>query len=598
MMACASVLRWLLILSTAMTAMVTALILRTSTTTTTRTLPFHHRGCHHAQHQNGDDSWYYRRRSRCSIAMTMAEEEQQQEQDQIIRQEKAEISDATSSNEGPPSSSTTPSCPFSKTFPRYRIDLISSRKNRNNKNKKQKEGLWQLIPDVPSFKLPSLELPSPPWKEAMQRDKVERALRKRQKRTTGSTSGNGDGLEIAIQPDIDGVKAFAFLWEESARLMGLREGYVSSSSSSSSSAVILGLPDASQTVVQNFCEIVEWMGSNLETETSNKTNNNNNYYFAGAGVGERFFLAAEFIKEENLDIPAVRLERISRPLPPGPPSDSDSDSDSGNTTNGHNNKENIIKNSAWAAAEKIINERTRLWVKRILVEQGICPFTRSDRMSGQGLVDLGVPVGSIAYHASFQKHPIGLFADTWKAIERMLEAGPAGRSGVSSILLSAPEFDADFELWAGPIFAMLEAGVVAAEAESQVGVVCFHPLYATPDGKSWPGFGHMHSVPRLEKWYRETTNELAFPGSSSESSEESCMLTTEQIAAGGAWQRRTPHATINVLRADQLEVAESRRVSGKMYTENIDKLVGVNGIGNEKLARDLEREREQGANQL
>jgi hypothetical protein len=73
------------------------------------------------------------------------------------------------------------------------------------------------------------------------------------------------------------------------------------------------------------------------------------------------------------------------------------------------------------------------------------------------------------------------------------------------------------------------------------------------------------------------------------------MLTTEEIAAGGAWQRRTPHATINVLRADQLEKAESRRVSEKMYTENIDKLVGINGIGTEQLAQDLERE--QGANQ-
>jgi len=227
-------------------------------------------------------------------------------------------------------------------------------------------------------------------------------------------------------------------------------------------------------------------------------------------------------------------------------------------------------------------------VKRILVEQGICPFTRSDRMSGQGLVDLGVPVGSIAYHASFQRHPIGLFADTWAAIEKMIEAGPEGRSGVSSILLAAPEFDDDFDIWAGPIFAMLEAGVVAAGAESQVGVVCFHPRYATPDGKSWPGFGQMHSVPRLEKWYRETSEALS--GSSE------CPLTTEQIAAGGAWQRRTPHATINVLRADQLAVAESRRVSGTMYTENIDKLVGIDGIGNEKLTRDLEHEREQGAN--
>jgi len=218
-------------------------------------------------------------------------------------------------------------------------------------------------------------------------------------------------------------------------------------------------------------------------------------------------------------------------------------------------------------------------------------------MSGQGLLDLGVPAGSIAYHASFQRHPIGLFADTWKAIDEMIKAGPEGKSGVSSILLAAPEYDNDFDVWAGPIFAMLEAGVVAAEAESQVGVVCFHPRYATPDGKSWPGFGHMHSVPRLEKWYKETTSELLFSSSPSLASSE-CMLTTEEIAAGGAWQRRTPHATINVLRADQLEAAESRRVSGKMYTENIDKLVGVNGIGNEKLASDLQREQEEGANLL
>jgi hypothetical protein len=68
-------------------------------------------------------------------------------------------------------------------------------------------------------------------------------------------------------------------------------------------------------------------------------------------------------------------------------------------------------------------------------------------------------------------------------------------------------------------------------------------------------------------------------------------LTEEDVAAGGAWQRRTPHATINVLRADQLEIAEKRRATGNLYTENILKLVGSNGIGSDQLAADLERER-------
>lgn len=54
----------------------------------------------------------------------------------------------------------------------------------------------------------------------------------------------------------------------------------------------------------------------------------------------------------------------------------------------------------------------------------------------------------------------------------MVAAGP---TGVSSILLSAPGFDDDFEFWAGPIFAMLETCVGAIQAEEMIGVVCFHP---------------------------------------------------------------------------------------------------------------------------
>jgi hypothetical protein len=60
----------------------------------------------------------------------------------------------------------------------------------------------------------------------------------------------------------------------------------------------------------------------------------------------------------------------------------------------------------------------------------------------------------------------------------------------------------------------------------------------------------------------------------------------------GAWQRRTPHATINVLRADQLEAAEAKRSSASLYAVNIEKLVGASGIGSDKLFRDLERERQ------
>ena len=112
----------------------------------------------------------------------------------------------------------------------------------------------------------------------------------------------------------------------------------------------------------------------------------------------------------------------------------------------------------------------------------------------------------------------------------------------------------------------------------------------TPDGKSWPGFGHMHSVPRLKKWY----NQLPIETSSSPPSSPNAPLSDNEIAAGGAWQRRTPHAVINVLRAEQLEAAEGRRKTGELYERNIRVLMGKNddeeSVGFTQLAVDLKWE--------
>jgi hypothetical protein len=148
---------------------------------------------------------------------------------------------------------------------------------------------------------------------------------------------------------------------------------------------------------------------------------------------------------------------------------------------------------------------------------------------------------------------------------------------------------------------MLEAGVVAARAESTVGVVCFHPLYATPDGTTWPGFGHMHSVPRLTQWVTNERDEALKQEVKQEAKRKRKgdtlltptaaippPLTRDEIAAGGAWQRRTPHATINVLRADQLAAAEGSRDSASLYPHNIRVCLGQ---GNEQLQADLDRER-------
>jgi hypothetical protein len=314
-------------------------------------------------------------------------------------------------------------------------------------------------------------------------------------------------------PDQSGIQAFCSLWTAVADL----------EKETNSSSRILALPNCDKRILTNWIEMMDWI-DDLEG------------------------LLNVSIKATRLEDQVIRIERIGLPQSTTP---------------------------AILHKPDTIERRTKAWVKRLLVDMGICPFTKSITKSGQGLADLGVPVANIAYHTSQSRGIFLLMADTWKAISDMIEAGPSGKDGISSILLAAPEFDQAFDTWSGPVFCLLESGVVAAQAEGQVGVVCFHPDYKTPDGSTFPGFGHMHSVPRLERWVTEEK-------------EGDCPFTKNDLAAGGAWQRRTPHATINVLRADQLEKAETRRQTPKLYTNNIEAILS---IGSEQLHEDLNRER-------
>jgi hypothetical protein len=459
--------------------------------------------------------------------------------DNVNKEESIAISSATMTAGGISSA-----CPFSRTFPRYRIDLTT-------RTRRERHNLSLSI-------LSKLTSPFNKFQRSFQQNLLKQKLFFQQNQ---ASQKNHTKALFLIQPELDGIAAIAFLWEQAANLAStLHSVSNNNNNKDKNDSMIIALPDASPLLVRNFVEIIDWMTRSLPDQFGQ--------------YNDDAHLTASLVDTENWNIPTLKLECIRR----RPQSRQ-------HTVDKEKEGFNIL------IEEGIVNTRTRKWVKRILVEQGICPFTKSDRMSGQGLADLGVPVASIAYHTSFQTHAVGLFADTWRAIQSMIQAGPSGKEGVSSILLAAPAFDDDFDYWAGPIFAMLEASVIAAQAESEIGVVCFHPRYATSDGKSWPGFGHMHSVPKLEKWYREyrdSTAATTIKGSTMVLSN----LNSEEIAAGGAWQRRTPHATINILRARQLEMAESRRDSAKMYTENIEKLVGIHGIGNDKLALDLEMERQ------
>lgn len=247
-----------------------------------------------------------------------------------------------------------------------------------------------------------------------------------------------------------------------------------------------------------------------------------------------------------------------------------------NTTNTTTNNNKIDKKQQQPQQQQhyynaaTIERRIQAWVNRVLVKLQICPFTKSVKYSGQG-AGPSVPVAAIYYGTSNAQTVTQILADIWHCMDEMLIAGP---TNISSILLAAPNFDHQFPLWSGVVFTVLEHSVLAARATDTLGVVCFHPSYQTPDGSSFPGFGHMHSVARLQRWCNDAAD-----SNHDNNTDNDRHLTTiidrRQAAAGGAWQRRTPHAVINVLRAEQLIAAESLRNTPHLYRDNIRKLLAI-----------------------
>lgn len=428
-------------------------------------------------------------------------------------------------------------CPYSMTFPRYRIPISGGKDKKNNNNILSGLFLGMIM--------------------ATQKSELERKYSNQNQKvlwydpkTKVSSDEIKNNDERIIKGKI-GIHASAFVWRALSNV--LQEVIIQSSSASSAgssskgeykNSVVIGLPNSSLVGLKQIADIINWM-----SEEEN--------YYSPPSFESKIIVRATV--DEESSTPTIVLSAAIE----------DHEKESMNVTN------NGIKTGN--LNEEIVTKRTKAWVKRVLVKMQICPFTKSTTKSGQGLGDVGVPVARIAYHYSNAlqyQFPL-ILADTWEAISDMIQAGPSGKDGVSSILLAAPEFDCDFSLWAGPLFAMLEAGVSSARAEPLIGVVCFHPEYKTPDGQSWPGFGHMHSVPRLSKWLKENDEEIYN------------TVDERDVSAGGAFQRRTPHATINVLRAEQLEAAEGRRSTGILYSMNIRRLYEE---GFDKLNNDLKQE--------
>jgi len=117
----------------------------------------------------------------------------------------------------------------------------------------------------------------------------------------------------------------------------------------------LALPETTTAVASNLCDILNWY-ADLDTKED-----------------ASMHIIAE-LDSRSSDVPVIQFTA------------------SGNSQQQPNN---YLLSSA-ADTER----QTKAWVTRLLVELGVCPFTKSSQKSGQGLGDQGVPVANIMYRHS------------------------------------------------------------------------------------------------------------------------------------------------------------------------------------------------------
>ena len=193
----------------------------------------------------------------------------------------------------------------------------------------------------------------------------------------------------------------------------------------------------------------------------------------------------------------------------------------------------MVAGMATEAAAAVVTGRMQAWTERTLSRRGLgfCPYTDSSNLAGIGLD--GVTPAPICYAVSTASELPRLLLNFWQACAQMVEEG---ESRTSSIILAAPHWDTRWEDWYRCVFPVLEASVLTSGLGRELGIVCFHPEYMTPDD-GWLArhrFGHMHPSSRLRRYVDEHDALL------------SRSLSNDALQWAASYQRRSPHAMINV----------------------------------------------------
>lgn len=256
----------------------------------------------------------------------------------------------------------------------------------------------------------------------------------------------------------------------------------------------------------------------------------------------------------------------------------------------------VTEQSRREDAKKSAVFATEAWVDQFLGRNKLCPYTASSRAAAVGLTDVGVKAGPVAVRvvlstaSQLSNHKsngnmmgrsppdipsppasTALVAAFWESTKEMLHST---EQNISTILLAAPEYDNHFSSFCTVCDEIIEPTIVATDATSVIGRAWFHPHYdANMIGHDnvIPG----HAIPHImvkefinksrreqgQHQQKQVMDNTEDQQQQQQQNPSIPQLTIDDIANANNAVRKTPHATINILRRTQLLAAQRHELA-------------------------------------
>ncbi|CAB1119769.1 unnamed protein product [Ectocarpus sp. CCAP 1310/34] len=177
------------------------------------------------------------------------------------------------------------------------------------------------------------------------------------------------------------------------------------------------------------------------------------------------------------------------------------------------------------SSDEEVQELTKSWVQAVITDMGVCPFSVDASRAG-------LPVGQIRYPVTRETTAESIYREYWREVELLVSE--TNERSLSTTLLITPDFSLNnaeaFEVIGQTLTQPLEA----LHLEDDIQLVFFHPQYAFRDGR-------------------------------------------DRIGSGGAanFARRSPFPMINILRTNQVRLAQKSIPTGLVYKQNEEVLEEV-----------------------